>query len=268
MIVLLEHQSAPDPRLPLRILGYVLRVLERFARETPSSSSLPVVIPVLVSQSDRPWTGPLTLHPLLSVPSAYEEVLRPFLIPIHIHVLDLFTTPYEALRGTPDGILALRALKAKPLGELLSDHVWDSSVLEGVSTDAMTSFLLYTLDAEEDPDAVMQRTELIHSEAMNTAATSAAQKLIQRGISQGISQGIVEGQRQGRYEGKLEGKCEGIRASILQTLELRFGEVPDCILRLIEATTSPDRLMNWLASSVRCPSLQSFQEHLSKTGDH
>ncbi len=201
MIVLLEHQIAPDPRLPLRVLGYVLRVVERFARETPSSSSLPVVIPVLVSQSDRPWTGPLTLHTLLSVPPTYEEVLRPFLIPIHIHVLDRFTTPYEALRGTPEGILALRALKAKPLGELLSEQVWDPSVLEGTSIEALTSFLLHTLDAEEDPDAVMQRTEQIHSEAMNTAATSAAQKLIQRRISQGISQGIIEGQRQGRYEG-------------------------------------------------------------------
>jgi hypothetical protein len=247
MIVLLEHQSTPDARMPLRILGYILRILERFAREAPAPLRLPPIIPFLVSQSDRPWSGPLTLHELLKIPEVCEPALRPYQLQMNIHVLDLFNTRYKDLRGTPDSVLALRALKAKPVGELLSDAVWDAAVLQNVSTDALTSFLLYTLDAEDDPNAVIQRTQQFHSQAMNTARMSAAQQLIE----------------QGRSQGEREGHREGISMSLLQNLLTRFGVVPDSIRSQLTATTSPDRLMSLLPLSIQCVSLQSFQDALS-----
>ena len=273
LIVLLEHQSAPDPRLPLRILRYILRVLERFSRDANSPRDLPPIIPFLVSQSDRPWSGPLTLRELLKIPQGLEHVLLPYQIQLNIHVLDLFNTPYQDLHGTPDGVLALRALKAKPLGDLLSDDVWDSSVLEHVSTDALTSFLLYTLDAEDDPDAVLHRTHQFHSNAMHTARMSAAQKLIEQGRSEGIREGIIEGKREGILEGKRaglrEGKREGerggITASLLQNLQIRFGPIPDSIHSQLSSITSLERLMNLLSLSIQCRSLDAFRESLSLT---
>ena len=146
-------------------------------------------------------------------------------------------------------------------GDLLSDDVWDSSVLEHVSTDALTSFLLYTLDAEDDPDAVLHRTHQFHSNAMHTARMSAAQKLIE----QGRSEGIREGKREGLREGKHEGERGGITASLLQNLQIRFGPIPDSIRSQLSSITSLERLMNLLSASIQCRSLDAFRESLALT---
>jgi hypothetical protein len=255
LIVLLEHQSSQDPKLPLRLLGYIQRVLERFAREVAPATKLPPVLPFLISQSDRPWTAPIEIHDMLLFPAGLRELLLPYQPRLTIHVLDLFTTPYGSLGGTPDGVLALRALKAKPVHALLSDAVWDASVLEAVSSDALVSFLRYTFDAEDDPDAVIERTKEFRSETMNTTVMSAAQKLIERGRELGHAQGHA----QGRDEGLTEGKCQGIRAAIVDALEMRFGPLPYDIRSLLEAPCSLDDLRTLLGDSIRCSSLEDFR---------
>ena len=250
LIVLLEHQSSTDHRMPLRLLGYIHRVLERFAKERFASLKLPPVFPLLISQADKPWSGPTQLHELINIPRGLESLLRPFQPQLQIHVLDLFTTSYAEFGGSPEGVLALRALKAKPVGALLSDDVWDASVLEHVSPDALTSFLLYTLDAVDDANAVIQRTKMFRSEAMHTASMSAAQKLIEQGRTEGISQG------------KSEGISEGIRTSLNRILDVRFGTLPEHLQLEINAVASEDRLMELLAEGVHCATLEDFQAHL------
>jgi flagellar biosynthesis/type III secretory pathway protein FliH len=138
-------------------------------------------------------------------------------------------------------------------------------VLEHVSTDALTSFLLYTLDAEDDPDAVLHRTHQFHSNAMHTARMSAAQKLIEQGRSEGIREGIREGKREGLREGKHEGERGGITASLLQNLQIRFGPIPDSIRSQLSSITSLERLMDLLSASIQCRSLDAFRESLSLT---
>lgn len=57
--VLFEHQSQPDPLMPLRMLRYVVRILERYAAEGSGralSLPLPVVIPLVLHHGERGWT--------------------------------------------------------------------------------------------------------------------------------------------------------------------------------------------------------------------
>jgi hypothetical protein len=242
LFVLLEHQSSPDLRLPLRILGYILRVWERFARESPGASRLPPVFPFLIAQTDRPWSTPTSLSELIDLPKGVEELLHHHQPHLRIHTLDLFTIPYGSLGGTPDGQLALRALKAKPVQALLSDEVWNACESEGVSADALTSFLLYTLDAVQDYESVLKRAKHSKSKPMNTESMSALQKLIHEGFAKGL----------------LAGRRAAYREAVLDVLSVRFGEVPQAMKEHFESGCYDDELdrIRGLAKSAK--SLQEF----------
>ncbi len=55
---LIEHQSAHDPGLPLRLLGYLTRIWERHAREREGTARLPPILPIVIHHGPRPWPGP------------------------------------------------------------------------------------------------------------------------------------------------------------------------------------------------------------------
>src|SRR5690606_424502 len=77
--VLLEHQSTVDQLMVLRMVSYVLGILERLGKKTKWALPLPVVIPAVVHHSETGWTSPLDLHSLfdpevLSIPAVRELV--------------------------------------------------------------------------------------------------------------------------------------------------------------------------------------------------
>ena len=77
LYVLLEHQSTPDGEMPLRLLRYVVRLLQRHVREL--GLPLPLVLPVVLYNGRRPWRAPLDVGDLVE-PSLLDAVpeLRPF----------------------------------------------------------------------------------------------------------------------------------------------------------------------------------------------
>jgi len=74
--VLLEHQSTVDTLMPLRLLGYLVRILERHAREADTALPLPVVIPVVLHHSSTGWTAPTSLQ-LFDVDALGPHVVSP-----------------------------------------------------------------------------------------------------------------------------------------------------------------------------------------------
>ena len=60
--------------------------------------------------------------------------------------------------------------------------------------------------------------------------TSMERNALQRGIEQGMQQGI----EQGRQAGQQEGVLQGVRDLLRQTLEVRFGGLPEVLLHKIE----------------------------------
>lgn len=47
---LFEHQSRSDPRMPLRLLRYMVRIWDRWEREHPVEPKFPIIIPVVLFQ--------------------------------------------------------------------------------------------------------------------------------------------------------------------------------------------------------------------------
>jgi hypothetical protein len=73
--ILLEHQSAMDRWMPLRLLGYGTRHLERLAQNDPERRTLPLLVAVVVHQGERPWTGPRSMDDLYAAEPALDTAV-------------------------------------------------------------------------------------------------------------------------------------------------------------------------------------------------
>ena len=61
LYVLVEHQSVPDRFMPLRLLRYIGRILDRYRRDHPRARRLPAVIPIVLCHDLQPWPYPADL---------------------------------------------------------------------------------------------------------------------------------------------------------------------------------------------------------------
>jgi len=109
LYLLFEHQSSVDKLMPLRLLRYVVRILERHVQDarTPSLAlPLSVVVPLVLHHSETGWTAAKTLEELFDETLVNDpEILR--LIPRLGFVLD-------DISHLSDEALADRALGVVP----------------------------------------------------------------------------------------------------------------------------------------------------------
>ena len=99
--VLVEHQSTVEPRMPLRMLGYLRAAYERLA---PPSGPLPVIIPLLVSHAEGGWAKSRSLRELFDLDPELERLVQKHLPSFELLIDDLVAVGDEQLRarGMPE----------------------------------------------------------------------------------------------------------------------------------------------------------------------
>lgn len=231
--LLFEHQSSPDPLLPLRLLRYLTRIWERCikdARGTP----LPVILPVVLSQNAEVWNVPTQLSELLNLPPPLADALSPFIPDFKYRHLQLAQMPFETIPGTPAGILVLRVMKAERLGKLLEDPVWQEHLLNATPTELLHMVLRYMLGADIDMAGFNDKVKIISNPETRSAAMTLAQQF--------------------RQEGRQEGRQE----AVIEVLEVRFDQVPSGLQEAIREIQDDARLRELHRAAIRCASLEAF----------
>jgi len=254
LYLLFEHQSTEDPRMALRLLSYILRIWQRFAKDNPPPAKLPAILPIVLAQGRRPWKTSPHLEDLIDLPPECTEVLRPWQPALMYHLIELLRIPYEAIEGTPEGILTLRALKAEPVNELLADPLWDESLLFSISEDALERLVRYILNAELSVPALSERIAKIHAKPLKAKAMTLADRLRE--------EGKLEGKQEGKQEGLLEGRLRALRESVLRAVEIRHGGYPEGIREVLEGVNDPAVLDRLHESAFRSDSLEEFARSL------
>jgi predicted transposase YdaD len=261
--LLFEHQSSPDELMPLRLLAYLLRILElqlrnRRERQEPVLP-LPIVIPVVLHHSEQGWTRA----------TRFEQLFDPILlaIPALAAVVPRFGFLLDDISQVSDGTLRLRALDRvsgltlwalrdarSPADIVLTLQQWLWAMRELVSAphgvEALRIILRYITAVTEDTAAeqVLQivAKAIPHEEVMTLA---------ERWKAEGEAKGRAEGEAKGRAEGEARGRLDGQRALLLRQLAMKFGEPPPA---MIERVTGADEatLARWSQAILSAESLE------------
>lgn len=67
IVVLVEHQSRPDPDMPLRLLTYTVLHYQALQRSCPQcTTALPWLLPIILYSGERPWPLPICIQNLIN----------------------------------------------------------------------------------------------------------------------------------------------------------------------------------------------------------
>jgi hypothetical protein len=270
--VLLEHQSSVDQLMPWRLLRYMTAIWARLLDEEPTRTSLPPILPLVLTNAPTGWRGPTSFSEVLEGDSTLIEALRPFLPQFKFLLDDLLKVPLTALKARQAPAfarLALWLMKAvRQPRHLLRDLLeWRDEVLEvqGTPPDLLRVFVYLSsvVGVERSQIEALARAllgpETRKANDMITAwdiARAASREDYKRGLEQGLKggrakglaeghdKGLAEGRDKGLAEGREKGVTEGRVTFLLSLLEARFGLLPDSVRDLVMGGT-PEQLEQW-----------------------
>jgi predicted transposase YdaD len=253
LYVLLEHQSSVDQWMALRMLRYVVRLLERWRTEHPEGERLPVVIPLVMYHGpEGAWSAPRRVEELFDLPDQ-EHSRAPWqaLVPRFEYLLDDLTAERaEALMarpGPPLVRLALLVLRFGRTGELarrlpewtalfaqLEAHpsTWDELV-------ALVRYLFQVGDT-----AARAAMSGVLASVMDARHTEELMKT--------IGEELIE---QGMAKGLAKGRVEGLTRSVLRVLDARGLGVDDQARQRILSCTDLELLEQWLERAATASTL-------------
>jgi len=254
LYALLEHKSDPDPLVALQLLGYMVRIWDRWRRERPRTGTplrLPPIIPMVVYHGAKSWTVSTAFPALVRAPAALEPHVPAFdyLLTDLGRIEDAALSADARLRA---GLMALKYIFRKDLPEHLA------GMLTAQAVDFALEMLRYVaatrqfLNEEAIRAAVRRALPGQEERIMSTLAEQWEQRGEQRGLKLGEQRGLKLGEQQGLAKGKA--------AALLQILAHRFGE-PTERVRAAVLAADPDTLDAWIGRALTASSLETVLDN-------
>ena len=255
LLVLLEFQSANDPRMALRNLEYTALLYRELDRrgELGTPGRWPPVLPVVLYNGDTPWTAALEMAELIAP-------APPALLPCQPSQRSLLLDERHArVDDLPLGNL-MRAVvafeRSRTTGDLARAATAAAKLLESPSDTALNRAFASWLEqmvarlqpeqAEVELGGTMEETGLTLVERVAQWPAQWRQEGVAEGRREGVAEGRREGVAEGRREGVAEGRREGVvkeRALVRRLALVRFGEaVAGQVEELVENTEDWDQL--------------------------
>ena len=221
LYLLLEFQSTSYHFMAVRLLTYVGLLLEQIIRteELKPGDKLPIVLPMVLHNGERPWRAPLELQTLFSpAPQGLTRRLpRLAYLLVDENRLDLNQSRLE-----DNWMAALFRIETCRVPENLPP---------------LTEKLASLLPGRSEPE--LRRTFNVWlGSVLRRTFPGATIPSVDLEDSPMLEQTLIEW----RERLQREGLVAGMRRMLLQQMEVRFGPLPDSIQRQVEAITSAREL--------------------------
>jgi hypothetical protein len=247
--VLIEHQSAPDPLMPLRMLLYAVLFWEREWKDWEGSQAprgvlrLSPVVPIVLHTGPRPWTNPNALVDLIGGPELLHEFVPRWR-----------TLFWDLAERTPQALLEMAGEFLQALAVVRAERADAASFL------AVFTEVVQRLESLSDRDTMrwhdlvrfvlswgwQRRPEPELAALLAAAQASQADPRHREEVrAMGNALGQTLGERlwaEGRAEGRAEGELRSARDILRDLLVQRFGDLPEPIARRMETCADLQRL--------------------------
>ena len=191
-----ENQTASDPDMPLRVIGYD-GAEYRAQLLSKQAVHYPVVTLVLYFGHEH-WNGPLTLKERLDIPKEFDEYVNDYKIRVFEIAfmdekeVDLFQSDFRAVADY--FVQKQKNGNYKPKPQDLK-HVQETLQLLSVMTNDHRFEDVYNEASDAQKGEMRNMCEILD-------------KIENRGIEKGRAEGIEEGMEKGKAEGNVEGKSQ------------------------------------------------------------
>jgi predicted transposase/invertase (TIGR01784 family) len=212
LILLVEHQSNQDYKMPLRIMKYVLRICDDYLKKN-KGEKIPLIYPILFYGGEQKYTAPLSIYSLfINSERAKEFLTKP------IQLVETNNYKKEDIRGRAYAGLMMyfmSKIRERDIFPYLHEVI---ELIGKISREGdieyIESILYYIIDRAdtEKVDGIFaefkKAVTIEHSEKLMTIAERLEQRGIEKGILSGLEKGKLEGRLEGLKEGELKGKLE------------------------------------------------------------
>jgi hypothetical protein len=200
--VLFEHQSSHDATMPFRLLRYMVRIWERWQRDHPGVSKLPLVLPLVLHNGETRWRSGRDFASMLDATPPLLAAARPFQPMFEIALDDLAILTAESIlaRGIHAlGRLAQLGLWARSRERLESAVPAMRALARTLARDSRTRALLTqlyvylwsTAPPEVDDEEIRAiLLEVAGAEGVEDVV-NAGDRLIAKGREQGLEKGLA-----------------------------------------------------------------------------
>ena len=222
LAIILEHKSAPDPRVHFQIIRYIVGSWNQSLNE--DKAPVPV-LPVLFYHGRSPWSIPTRLSDLLETP----ECIRP-----HVPDFDLLTIDLGRIE---DKVIIENVSDLVAQSRLLSmKHIFDRDFRKYLSA------FLHPLDEDMIPRDIMRETLALSIRYLSNVNHKLSNEKIlfeldhiikeeklpdvidllrEMGFQKGRQEGLEEGRQEGFQEGRQEDIERLLRKKILSPTDRR-----------------------------------------------
>jgi len=255
--ILIEHQSEPDPLMPLRLIDYVVQIFKFQEREwkvthgLTSGIRLQPVLPVVFYTGTKRWDAVGTLPDLVQ-PGADFRKWAPRMDSFFVNVSALASEVLESRGGFFGQVLDLvKARKQRPrefrtrLVRVVRslEAMPDEERLRWLELLSYIHALVYHVRRPEEQPRLWREIE-------SSVATDAhRQEVFHMGRT--IADELKD-------EGRAEGSLQTARETLIRQIRRRFGEVPEETVAVIQSTSDLDRLNDWLDLVVTAETLEQI----------
>src|SRR5579872_346189 len=255
--LLVEHQSKPDRLMGLRLLSYMVQIWETQVRawedaRTPKGQrKLHPIVPMVFYTGKRKRTSPLSLLAAMDVPA---DLVR--FVPSHeTLLLKLQETPPEVLRQAGSALAyALQVLQVadEPQERLRQTLEGAIALLEQLPSEAQAEWRRAMLFFVQ---LILHKRGVEEHESLRELVIEAAERRRDEEVSEMAKTAAEVYEERGRIEGRREGEIEGRRETLLETLEYRFGPLPDGVRAKVE-TLSERQLREHMRRALEARALR------------
>ena len=237
VFVLIEHQTRPDPRMPLRTLEYTVLYWDRCwkaweeAKGEKGPFLLPPVLPIVLHAGARPWGSARTIADMLGEPASFHRfapVWEPLIWELSGHSAEGLLTS-DALFLQALSVVRVEDAEREEFGRTFRAAMAKIAMGEEAGSVRWTDLLNFILGWAANRRPKDDRKSWQAIAVADIADANLKRKIEAMGKTIADSyrdEGVAEGEARGEARGEAKGWAHGLQHTLLRQGRIRFG-VPD-----------------------------------------